>query len=50
MGLLLAKELIVVDKSAGTRAGEIRMRGLPYLQVATASLDLDASSHVPLAC
>ena len=32
MGLLLVKELIVIDKGAGVRAGEVRMRGLPHLQ------------------
>lgn len=33
MGLLLVKELILIDKNAGTLAGEVRMRGLPYLKV-----------------
>jgi hypothetical protein len=33
MGLLLVKELILVDKNVGIRAGHIRLRGLPYLQV-----------------
>lgn len=33
IGLLLVKELIVVDKSGGVRAGDIRLRGLPYLEV-----------------
>jgi len=33
MGLLLVKELILVDKNAKIRAGHVRLRGLPYLQV-----------------
>lgn len=33
IGLLLVKELILVDKNAGVRAGDIRLRALPYLQV-----------------
>lgn len=33
IGLLLVKELIIVDKGSGVRAGDIRLRGLPYLKV-----------------
>ena len=33
MGLLLVKELILVDKTANVKAGNVRLRGLPYLQV-----------------
>ena len=35
MGLLLVKDLIVIDKSSQIRAGEIRLRGVPFLQVAS---------------
>ena len=45
MGLLLVKELIMVDKEARTRAGEVRMRGLPYLKVRSEHAGIHASLH-----
>ena len=40
LGLLLVKDLIILDKNQGVRAGEIRLRGVPFLQVATTILFL----------
>lgn len=33
LGLLLVKDLIVLDKNTGVKAGEVRLRGVPFLQV-----------------
>ena len=33
MGLLLVKDLIIVDANSGIKAGEVRLRGVPFLQV-----------------
>ena len=46
MGLLLVKELIVIDKGAGVRAGEVRMRGLPYLQASILGCLAEACSSL----
>ena len=40
--MILVKELVLVDKSAGTRAGELRLRALPYLRSDTSLYDMHA--------
>ncbi|GAB4817855.1 hypothetical protein N2152v2_004901 [Parachlorella kessleri] len=40
LGILLVKELILVDKDAGTPVGQIKIRSLPYLRADTPMYDM----------
>lgn len=40
LGIILVKELVLIDNNARTRVADLRMRSLPYLRADTAMYDL----------